>query len=196
MAAPSPPFGRLLRYRRKMLGISQEELARRAEVSPRHVSFVETGKSVPSREMVVAIVYALGLEDEGLFLEAAGYLAPYPDVDLTEPEHADLARQLREVVDRQPVPALLHDRFGTLLHVNRSLRGLVAGFTDAPVTATQASGHTLLAELSQHVRNWDRIVELCHLFRELVRGGGELGLRNFRMVQLLPRDEATRRALS
>jgi transcriptional regulator with XRE-family HTH domain len=177
MAKAQPtPFGRLLRYRRKMLGMSQEELASRAEVSVRHLSYVETGRSSPSKEMVIAVAYALGVEDVGLYLEAAGFLAPYPDVELTSPQMASFRGDLRRIVDAQLHPALAHDRFGTILHYNELLAWTVQLFTDRVRVGEQSSGHKLLAELMPVVANWDEVAALYRrrLFREIVRGSGDV----------------------
>jgi transcriptional regulator with XRE-family HTH domain len=160
-----------------MLGLSQEELAGRAEVSVRHLSFVETGKSAPSREMVVAVAHALEVEDVGLFLEAAGYLAPYLDADFNAPEMAGFARELRSIVNAQLHPALAHNRFGTVLHHNEMVTWLLQLFTDISLAPTeQASGHRLLSELRPFVNNWYLVAALNtrRLFRELVRGSNEL----------------------
>lgn len=171
------PFGRLLRFRRNMLGLSQEELAQRAEVSVRHLSYVETGRSAPSKDMVLAVAGALEVDDVGLFLEAAGYLAPYPEVDFNAPAMADFARNLRGIVNAQLHPALAHDRFGTVLHYNEMVAWVLQLFTDRSFAPTeQASGHRLLGDLQPFVKNWEQIAALYRrrLFRELVRGSSDL----------------------
>jgi DNA-binding XRE family transcriptional regulator len=156
--------------------MSQEELAHQAEVSVRHLSFVETGRSSPSRELVIALACALGVEDVGLFLEGAGFLAPYPDLDLSTPAMASFVKAMRDVVDRQPLPALVHDRFGTIQCYNQKLAETVASLgVDAGVEGP-ASGHRLLEALRPLVTNWEEVAALYRrrLFRELVRGGGEV----------------------
>ncbi len=170
------PFGRLVRYRRRMLGISQEQLASRAEVSTRHLSFVETGRSTPSRELVTAVACALEVDDIGLFLEAAGYLAPYSALELAPEAKNTFERELRAIVDRQLHPALIHDRFGTIHHHNARLGALVGLFSNEAVASGASSGHRLLAALRPYVVNWDQVAALYRrrLFRELVRGATEL----------------------
>ena len=176
MARTPPPFGRLVRHRRKKLGMSQEELAAQAEVSVRHLSYVETGKSAPSRELVVAIACALGVEDVGLFLEAAGFIAPYPDVDLSSEAMAGFRGELQRLVDRQPFPALLHDRFGTIHVFNPRVVAIVTRLVAEAEVTGEASGHRLLESLRPLVKNWDEVARLYRrrLFRELVRGTGEM----------------------
>lgn len=166
-----------MRHRRRMLDLSQEELAQRAEVSARHLSYVETGRSAPSKEMVLAVAGALEVDDVGLFLEAAGYLAPYPDLDINAPQLADFARDLRAIVDAQLHPALAHDRFGTVLHHNEMVTWILQLFTEKSYPATeQAGGHRLLGELQPFVKNWEQIAALYRrrLFRELVRGSSDI----------------------
>ncbi len=73
------PVGTLLRHWRGVRRVSQLELALRAEVTPRHVSFVETGRSNPSREMVLTLARALDvpLRERNQLLLAGGYARPY-----------------------------------------------------------------------------------------------------------------------
>jgi transcriptional regulator with XRE-family HTH domain len=81
------PFGELLRHHRKLSGMSQLELAVRASTTPRHVSFLETGRSRPGRELVARLVDVLAVPpvDHDRWLMAAGFaprasakLAPFP----------------------------------------------------------------------------------------------------------------------
>jgi transcriptional regulator with XRE-family HTH domain len=81
---PLSPFGALLRSWRRERGVSQLALALAADTTARHISFLETGRSRPSREMVLRLAEALdiGLRDRNRLLEGAGLPALYPREDL------------------------------------------------------------------------------------------------------------------
>ena len=86
--APRAPIGELIRSWRRRRSLSQLELALEAEVSSRHVSFVETGRAQPSRDMVLRLSEHLEIplrERNGLLL-AAGYAPVYAERSLDEPE--------------------------------------------------------------------------------------------------------------
>src|SRR5687768_14701303 len=90
-------FGSQLRAWRSARQLSQEALAERAGVSARHLSFVENGRSQPSRELVLALAGALDvpLRDCNVLLHAAGYAAVYT----TSPLDSDELRHLRRAID-------------------------------------------------------------------------------------------------
>lgn len=176
LARQTTPLGRLVRFWRRHRALSQEALAAAAGLSTRHLSFIETGRSQPSREVVVGIAQALGVADAavGAFLEAAGYLAPYADQDFAAPPMRALVDDLHRLVRGLREPALVHDRFGTLLARNRIFEQLVGQLVDLRTLQTPWSGHQLLPALRPCVDNWDDVAELYRwrLFRELVRGEG------------------------
>src|ERR671915_655903 len=86
--AEAPPVGRLLREWRARRHLSQLDLAVEAGVSTRHVSFIETGRSQPSREMIVHLAEYLDvpLRERNALLIAAGYAPIYQETDLEAPE--------------------------------------------------------------------------------------------------------------
>ena len=96
MLEPRPPFARLLRHWRRLRGHSQLELATEAGVSTRHLSFLETGRSTPSREMVLRLSVALDvpLRERNALLAAAGFASVYRETDLDAPEMSMLRRML------------------------------------------------------------------------------------------------------
>src|SRR6185295_12679297 len=89
-------FGPLLRRWRTTRAFSQERLASDAEVSARHLSFLETGRSAPSREMVLVLGSALDLplRDRNALLVAAGFAPVYGASPLGAPELAPLRRAI------------------------------------------------------------------------------------------------------
>jgi transcriptional regulator with XRE-family HTH domain len=168
-AAP-PAFGEHLRHWRQHRRLSQFDLAQEAEISPRHLSFVETGRSVPSREMVIRLAERLNvpLRDRNALLVAAGYAPMYRERPLDDPALA-AARQAVELIlkSHEPFPALAVDRHWNLLMANRMVPHLLAG---ADPSLLQAPVNVL--RLSLHPRGVaSRIVNLAqwrsHLFERL-----------------------------
>jgi transcriptional regulator with XRE-family HTH domain len=128
-AAP-PAFGEHLRQWRQRRRLSQLDLAEEAEISTRHLSFVETGRSLPSREMVIRLAERLNvpLRERNALLVAAGYAPMYRERALDDPALA----AAREAVERilkshEPFPALAVDRHWNLVLANRMAPMLMAG---------------------------------------------------------------------
>lgn len=119
------PLGLLLRTWRRARGLSQLALATKLHVSPRHLSFVETGRSSPSRDMVLHLADGLGVplrERNGLLL-AAGYAPLYGEADLDAPELAPVRRAIQAILTKhEPYPAVVLDRGWNLLDANRAAR--------------------------------------------------------------------------
>ncbi|MBA3771712.1 MAG: helix-turn-helix domain-containing protein [Ramlibacter sp.] len=124
------PFGDHLRHWRQHRRLSQLDLAQEAEISPRHLSFVETGRSVPSREMVLRLAERLDvpLRERNALLLAAGYAPMYRERPLSDPA-LSAARQAVELIlkSHEPYPALAIDRHWNLLAGNAALAHLLAG---------------------------------------------------------------------
>ena len=93
--APSP-VGRLLRQWRGLRGISQLDLAHEADTSARHLSFIETGRARPSREMVQRLAEALDvpLRERNALLAAAGFAAIYRETPLDDDTMEQVRRAL------------------------------------------------------------------------------------------------------
>lgn len=130
VAVASTPVGELLRSWRQRRNLSQLELALEAEVSARHVSFLETGRARPSREMVIRLAEELEvpLRERNALLLAAGYAPVYAERQLDAPELAPV----RQAIDRflrahEPYPALVVDRYHNLLASNDALDLLLVG---------------------------------------------------------------------
>lgn len=105
-------FGRLLRHWRQARGVSQLALAVEAETSSRHVSFLETGRTQPSREMVQRLGAALDLPfaEQNALLLAAGYAPLFGERPLGAPELAHVRRALAFILRQQePFPAIVVD---------------------------------------------------------------------------------------
>jgi transcriptional regulator with XRE-family HTH domain len=146
--AARAPVGELLRTWRRRRSLSQLELALEADVSSRHVSFLETGRARPSREMVLRLADHLEVplrERNGLLL-AAGYAPQYVERSLEEPEmvpiHKALDRFLRA---HEPYPAVILDRHYNIISANDATSALTDGVAPElvapPANALRATLH-------------------------------------------------------
>lgn len=127
------PFGQLLSQWRRLRGKSQLDLAVDASVSPRHVSFVETGRSTPSREMVLTLASALSvpLREQNALLLAAGFAPVYRETDLDAPELAPARRALDLILRHQePHPAVVMNRQWDIVTSNAAAQRLFARLLD------------------------------------------------------------------
>lgn len=124
------PVGELLRAWRERRRLSQMALALDAEVSTRHLSFLETGRARPSREMLLRLAehLAVPLRERNALLLAAGYAPAHPERPLDDPALA-AAREAaaRVLAGHEPYPALAIDREWTLVAANRAVAPLLAG---------------------------------------------------------------------
>lgn len=166
------PFGQLLREWRQRRRLSQLDVATEAEISSKHLSFLETGRSQPSREMLLKLVELLDvpLRERNTMLVAAGFAPVFAERSLDDP--ALLAA--REAVDlvlkgHEPYPALAIDRHWTMLAANRAVAPLLGD-----VTAELLKPPVNVLRLSLHPEGLaPRIVNLAvwrmHLFARLRR---------------------------
>jgi transcriptional regulator with XRE-family HTH domain len=133
-ASPEPTVGALLRQWRHRRGLSQLALVGAAGVSARHLSFVETGRSRPSREMVLRLGEHLDvpLRDRNALLLAAGLAPAYPERRLGDPPMAAVADAVtRLLAAYAPFPALVVDRHWELVDANDAVDLLTAGCAPA-----------------------------------------------------------------
>lgn len=123
-------FGERLRHWRQHRRYSQLALAMEADISPRHLSFVETGRSQPSRELVLRLAQRLEvpLRERNVLLMAAGYAPMYPQRTLDDPELARARSAVEQVLaGHEPHPALAIDRHWNLVLANRMIAPLLVG---------------------------------------------------------------------
>ncbi len=127
-------IGPLIRDWRQQRRLSQLELALEAEISQKHLSFVESGRSQPSRDMVLLLAEHLGvpLRERNTLLLAAGYAPVYLERALEDPalQAAKAAIDL-VLTGHEPYPALAVDRHWTLLAANAAVAPLLALVVDA-----------------------------------------------------------------
>jgi transcriptional regulator with XRE-family HTH domain len=127
---------------------SQLALAVEADISSRHLSFLETGRAQPSREMVLRLAEQLmvPLREQNVLLVAAGYAPLFPERPLDAPELAIAQQAMEQVLTgHEPYPALAVDRHWTLVAANRAIPPLLAGvdpmLLQPPVNVIRLSLH-------------------------------------------------------
>lgn len=148
VAAPARPVGQLLREWRERRRLSQLELSIQAEISTRHLSFVETGRSRPTPEMILRLTEHLEvpLRERNQLLLAGGYAPAYPQHGLDAPELANVRAALRQVLTgHEPYPALVINRWWEMLDANAAVAVLTAGLPEQllqpPVNVLRLSLH-------------------------------------------------------
>lgn len=153
-------FGPKLRRWRQARSLSQLELAVTAGVSPRHLSFIETGRSTPSREMVLLLAHQLRLslrEQNGLLL-SAGFAPVYEERAIDSPDMAAVKDAVTMVLKaHEPFPAIAVDRRWNVVQSNCGAPLLAAGaapeLLETPVNVYRLSLHP--KGMRPRVRNFD-----------------------------------------
>jgi transcriptional regulator with XRE-family HTH domain len=182
------PFGQQLRHWRNVRALSQLELALRAEVSTRHLSFMETGRSRPTDEMVLRLAEALSLplRERNALLRVAGFAPHYRETQLSAPE----LTPFRSIVDRmlskhEPYPAFVLDRWWDIVAANRTAQHLFEAIGAAAPNAIDA----FLGDgpVRQALENWSELAwsTVARLRSEISTGGAD-----DRLLKLLARAEA------
>ncbi len=162
MIGTAASAGQLLRTWRQRRHLSQLDLASEAEVSQRHLSFVESGRSMPSRDMVLRLAAQLRvpLRERNVLLVAAGFAPVYRERALDDPGLEAARRAVERILaGHEPHPALAIDRHWTLVFANRAVAPLLAGVDQAllrpPVNVLRLSLHPQgLAPRIGNVRAW------------------------------------------
>jgi transcriptional regulator with XRE-family HTH domain len=141
-------FGECLREWRQRRRLSQLDLALDAEISARHLSFMETGRAKPSRDMVLRLAAELEipLRDRNVLLLAAGYAPAYADRPLDDSSLAAARAAIETLLAAQePFPALAIDRHWNLVTANaggkRLMQGVAAHLLTPPVNVLRLSLH-------------------------------------------------------
>jgi transcriptional regulator with XRE-family HTH domain len=172
VSTASPRLGELLKMWRSKRRVSQLDLASQAGVSPRHLSFVETGRSKPSREMVLHLAEHLDvpLRDRNAMLTAAGFAPVYRESPLDAPELASV-RQAIEVIlaNHEPCPAFVIDGAWNLLEANAGVVAfldlIAPELLEPPMNVIRASLHP--RGLSRFIVNFDEYA--AHVIERLNR---------------------------
>jgi transcriptional regulator with XRE-family HTH domain len=186
--------GPLLREWRRRRRCSQMELALEAGVSARHISFLETGRSNPSREMVIGLAanLELPLRDRNELLIAAGYAPEYRELAYEDPGLEPVRAAIEKVLAAQdPYPALVVDRHWEMVTANRGLGLLTDGVAphllEPPANAMRIALHPEgMAPRIVNLDEWRRHIlhrierqsrltgeaAMAELYEELVGYGG------------------------
>lgn len=166
------PVGVLLKEWRAARRMSQLDLALEAEMSARHLSFVETGKSQPSREMITRLAIALDmpLRERNSLMIAAGYAPEFPETSLDTPRLAQVQRAINFIIKHQePYPAFVLNRHWDILQANQAAVR-VADFLFG------GSSHTNMIrqfmdpnDLRAYVVNWEEVAgDLIRHLHEII----------------------------
>ncbi|MHB1301971.1 MAG: helix-turn-helix domain-containing protein [Acidiphilium sp.] len=176
--AKSPPneLGALLRHWRGVRGRSQLDLSTESGVSQRHISFIESGRSVPSRAKLIEIARSLDvpLRERNTLLLAAGYAPVYPEGAWDAPEMRSVVLALdRMLRQHEPFPAIVMDRYWNVLMTNEAAPRFFGRFIDL---AARQEPRNLLhlmfdpAGMRPFIANWDdaAVGLLARVYRESV----------------------------
>ena len=152
-------FGASLKAWRRRRGLSQLRLGLEADVSQRHIAFLETGRANPTRGMVIRLSEALGVPriERNRLLEAAGFAAAYASRGLDDGEMLAIRQAVDWMLERHdPFPALALDRHWSLVAVNgaaaRLLGALGLGVGDSLLAAMQS-----VAAMRAAFANWPEV---------------------------------------
>ena len=170
--------GDLFRHWRGVRRLSQLALALEAGTTPRHVSFIETGRSQPSRAMVLRLARVLDvpIRERNQILLAAGYAPLYPETGLAGAEAAQVRAALARILAAQePYPAVVMDRYWNLLGGNAAAEALFAWLLGDRAGEEGANVIRLFFDpdgLRPHVENWEEAAEALvqRMHREAVGG--------------------------
>jgi len=161
-------FGAALRYWRGRRGISQLKLSLDAGISQRHLSFLETGRAAPSRDLILklGLVLDIPLRQRNAMLLAAGFAPAYRERSLGDPELAAVMQALDFMLAQQaPFPALVVDRLWNLVMANEPAAGMMRWFLGLPEHAPiPRDGSVNVIRLTldpdglrRHLVNWEEV---------------------------------------
>jgi transcriptional regulator with XRE-family HTH domain len=201
----SGELGALLRGWRSVRGKSQLALALAANMSQRHLSFIESGRSAPGREKLMDIADALDipLRERNALLLAAGYAPSYQEVGWDEPQMKSVTAAVERMLRQQePYPAVLMDRWWNVLSANASAPRFFSLFVDmAARTGPRNIMHLMFDPegMRPFIHDWDGVSAslLKRVQREAV--GGVVDVPTRELVEALlayPGAPARRRPLA
>ena len=130
---PKHELGSFLRYWRQQRGKSQLDLSLDAGVSQRHISFVESGRSVPSRELLLSLAKTLDvpLRERNVLLLASGYAPVYHESSWDAPEMAVVTKVIDLMLRaHEPYPAIVLDRYWNIIRTNDASPRFFGSFVD------------------------------------------------------------------
>jgi len=173
----------LLREWRAAQRLSQLELALAAGISARHLSYVETGKAQPSRDMIARLADALTmpLRERNALLIAAGYAPQYRETALATPELAPVQRAVQLILDHhEPFPAFVMNRHWDVLLMNRALPRIFNVLKPGgPVHGNILQQVFDPQDMRPYLGNWEEVAGdlMRHLHVELAAAPSDVRLR-------------------
>jgi len=178
MRAADGDVGDLLRHWRAVRGRSQLDLSLDSGVSQRHISFVESGRSTPSRQMLLDLAETLDvpLRDRNALLLAGGYAPLYSEAPWDGAEMDGVNRALERMLrQHEPFPAMVMDRYWTVLKVNEAAPRFLGSFVDLSGFPRPRNILHLMfdpAALRPFIADWETVAQslLQRLYRETVKG--------------------------
>jgi transcriptional regulator with XRE-family HTH domain len=176
------PVGELLREWRQRRRMSQLDLACEAEISPRHMSFLETGRSQPSRDMLLRLAERLEvpLRERNALLHAAGFAPVFPQRPLDDPSFDVVRAAIEQLLTaHEPRPAIAVDRHWNMVAANRMISLMIDGINPAllepPVNVLRLSLHPEgLAPRIANLAQWR--MHLLERLRRQVAATADTGL--------------------
>lgn len=192
------PVGEQLRTWRIRRRLSQLDLAIQADVSTRHLSFVETGRANPTSRMILRLAEQLDvpLRDRNELLLAGGYAPAYPNNGLDEPELAAIRATLRRVLTgHEPNPALVVDQHWNLVDANQTvgmfLEQADPALLEPPVNVLRISLHPAgMAPRITNLGEW-RVHLLDRLRRQHAATGDDVLSDLYAELSALPGEDAS-----
>jgi transcriptional regulator with XRE-family HTH domain len=177
------PVGKLLREWRSARGFSQLDLAMRAGFSSRHLSFIETGRTQPSRQALLALADTLDvpLRERNRLLEAGGYAHVYRQTPLDADEMRHVRGVLQFILDRhEPYGAVVLDRYSNLLMGNAAGTKMLGALVDGTLLSSAPNLFRMVFHPlggRRHIVNWNEVSRhlLARAERELGVPGDEVG---------------------
>jgi len=156
-------LGNLLRYWRRQRGKSQLDLSLDTGISQRHLSFVESGRSTPSRDLLVTVSEKLDipLRERNVLLLASGYAPMYEEPSWDIPQMAAVTKAIdRVLLQQEPHPALVLDRYWNVIKTNEAAPQFFGSFVDLDARPRPRNLLDLMfdpAGMRPFVEHWDLV---------------------------------------
>ncbi|MCR9105643.1 MAG: helix-turn-helix transcriptional regulator [Gammaproteobacteria bacterium] len=193
-------FQSACRHWRRLRKLSQLDLALAANVSQRHISWLETGRSQPSRDMVIRLAEALAipLRERNVLLQCAGFAAIYRETALQDPQMTPVLSALKQVLHHHdPLPAVVVDRMWNITMRNSAAELMLALSPHGQHLQAQEAQHNHMINLLEltlhphglrrHITNWEQAATalIRRLQTEALASGDPAQMARFQALQTL-----------